>query len=112
MLGRRVGLLSGSQGRQYVGDPPTLPLPETERGMLCDPMQLKACEAMLGFCAGARSGPTPALARGASSSRSASCAAPWQTYDLPWSAYSIVPMDAMEEDPDNRPYIWDLEEEE
>jgi hypothetical protein len=32
------------------------------------------------------------------------------TYGLPWSSYSPVSLEAMEEDPDNRPYIWDLEE--
>lgn len=85
-----------------------LPLPEPEGGMLCDPMQLKACEAMLAYC-GTRSGSSKPSS-GTSAVVSPGSKAAWQTYDLPWTVSSHVSVEAMEEDPDNRPYLWDLED--
>lgn len=71
---------------------------------VCDPVGLKACEAMLGYCSGSWSG----AARG-SAPRSAFPNISSTGYGI--SVESVpVPLEILIEDPDERPYIWDLED--
>lgn len=64
--------------------------------MLCDPMQVAACRAMVGYCDGAG---------GVDATMHAIHGACPHHY---WPA-TPVPIDQLEEDPDLRPYVWDLE---
>lgn len=96
-----------------VGDGDALPLPQTERQMICDPLQLKACEAMLLYCGNHRKGTAHPQSMHIGCPRaSGDSRAPWQTYGVPSTCYSTVPipLDVAVEDPDERPYIWDLED--
>lgn len=83
----------------------TLPLPEGEVRTLCDPTQLAACRGMLSYCEGStashkRSGyPTTSGMRSLLGSE-LTYVVNLTTEDLP----------ELIEDPDDRPYIWDLED--
>lgn len=85
--------------------------------MICDPMQVAACKAIVAYCEQSNRSVEGEATPSSSGGRSTSCAGmsrnstpPWLIYDLPWTVSSSVKLEAMEEDPDNRPYIWDLEE--
>ena len=94
-----------------VGDGDSLPLPQAERLMLCDPLQLQACRGMLRYCERSPFRPPTSTHDGFPSGYGA-LRAPWQTYGVPSTCYSTepIPLATAIEDPDERPYVWDLED--
>ena len=75
--------------------------------MICDKMQIAACRAMIGYCDGA--GGQAATVPSSAAPRSGAIAP--HHHHCPHHYWPVIPapIDAIEEDPDNRPYIWDLE---